>query len=123
MGSEDDPLRGRTVFLFLQSIAAYCQWRAASISLSRFDPGRRDYLDAARIVMDGAMRATRPAPVKLPPQPALTAAELRIAAMPRFEMATRIAAVNPSLDPKLLARLPKPKLAKMLAAAGRRATA
>jgi len=93
------------------------------MSLQRFNGDRRDYLDAAALALDVVTRATRPEPVKLPPQPALTAAELRIAAMPRFEMATRIAAVNSSLDPNLLARLPKPKLAKMLAAAGRRATA
>lgn len=120
---QDDPLRGRTVFQFLRSVAAYCEWRAASMSLQRFNGGRRDYLDAAALALDVVTRATRPELVKIPPQPAPTAAELRIAAMPRFEMASRIAAVNPSLNPKLLARLPKPKLAKMLAAAGRRATA
>jgi hypothetical protein len=118
----------RTARQWIDSIAAYCEWRAGepwrrlSDPEQRWDHERWDYLDAARTVRDAFFEAQKPKGPYLA-LPALNVAppplpsELKLSRLPRKALVDALLRENPKLtDRKLLMKLKCRKLAHMLAA-------
>jgi hypothetical protein len=118
------PPQSRTPDQILRSVISYCEFRAGSSWRNLADPAQRydrerwDWLDAAQLCQSARYADTRIAPVlpQLDCQPSPTPLEIRLQSFPRAQLAGALLSLEPALtDGRLLARLPRPKLARRLA--------
>lgn len=115
----------RTPDQLLRSTIAFCEWRAGESWRRLSDPSQRndqdrwDWLEAARICQaaryasEGRLEPVLPSNNSSPTPSPL---EVLFQNKPRRELADALISLNPELsDRRLLSRLPRPKLARMLA--------
>lgn len=117
----------RTPDQILRSVISYCEFRAGESWRNLFDPAQRhdperwDWLDAARLcesVRYAPEERIAPVLPRIDEQPSPSPLEVLFRAKPKSQLVDALMMLDPVLtDRALLHRLPRPKLASMLARA------